>query len=108
MISTRVPPAVVYQKVGGAERGKYLLSVGYRKMRALNHTLPASCWTLIVRARMSGVSEISEGLTNYGISCHPETGKFGEFRILPWRSWLELSHSSQRSQPKMSTSFATL
>jgi hypothetical protein len=72
MISTRVPPAVVCQKTGGAERGKYLLSVAYRKMRALNHTLPASCWTLIVRARMFGVSEISEDLTNYGSSCHPE------------------------------------
>jgi hypothetical protein len=31
MISTRVPPAVVCQKTGGAERGKYLLSVAISK-----------------------------------------------------------------------------
>jgi hypothetical protein len=30
---------------------------------------------------MSGVSKISEDLTNYGISCHPETGAFGESPI---------------------------
>jgi len=30
---------------------------------------------------MSGVSEISEDLTNHGISCHPETDTFGEFPI---------------------------
>jgi hypothetical protein len=40
---------------------------------------------------MSGVSEISEDLTNYGISCHPETGTFGEFPISLWRFWFELS-----------------
>ena len=51
MISARVPRAVVYEKIGGAERGEYLLSVGYRKSRALNHTLPASRRTQIVRAR---------------------------------------------------------
>ena len=68
----RGKPAPRSRPRGGAERGKYLLSVGYRKIKALNHTLPASCWTLIVRARMSGVSEISEDLTNYGSSCHPE------------------------------------
>ena len=36
---------------------------------------------------MSGVNEISEDLTNYGISCHPETGSFGEFPISLWRFW---------------------
>jgi hypothetical protein len=35
---------------------------------------------------MSGVSEISENLTNYGISCHPETGTFREFPISLFRS----------------------
>jgi hypothetical protein len=33
---------------------------------------------------MSGVSEISEDLTNYGISCDPEMGTFGESPISLW------------------------
>jgi hypothetical protein len=31
---------------------------------------------------MSGISEISANLTNYGISCYPETGTFCEFPVL--------------------------